>query len=348
MMQEAGVRVLTETMVTSVIKEEQTLKGVVIENKSGRQAILAGSVVDCTGDADVAVQAGVPYVDQTQECIVSMVHGIANVDLERVAEYARERGLIHALVRADKGKEKNAIIRMAIDLGKMEEKKKLEEKGYSVAYPDSLDGPHKRQKFSVGYSGRVWMIAYHGNEINYINYNDICKVDATNAEDMTIAYAKLTRACFDFTEFLKENVPGFEEAYLNRIPEHLGVRRSRAVCCEYELTREDVTTAARFEDEVGLYGYNDLSPKATVNDGEWFGLPYRAIVPSKVDQLLVAGRLISSDYVAHMSTRNTVSCMLQGHAAGTAAALAAMEHVRVRDLDVKKLREVLRKQGAFL
>ena len=85
-----------------------------------------------------------------------------------------------------------------------------------------------------------------------------------------------------------------------------------------------------------------------IKDGGYYGLPYRALLPVKVDGLLVAGRLITSEWDAHMSTRNTASCMAQGQAVGTAAALCAREGVVPRQLDTELLRTELRKQGVFL
>ena len=84
-----------------------------------------------------------------------------------------------------------------------------------------------------------------------------------------------------------------------------------------------------------------------IKDGKYYGIPYRCLVPKTVDGLLVAGRMITSDWDAHMSTRNTVSCMVQGQAAGTAAAIAAADGVTVRTVDVPKLQKTLREQGVF-
>ena len=84
-----------------------------------------------------------------------------------------------------------------------------------------------------------------------------------------------------------------------------------------------------------------------IRDGKYYGIPYRCLLPKKVEGLLVAGRMITSDWDAHMSTRNTVSCMVQGQAAGTAAALAAADGVAVRAVDVPKLQKTLREQGVF-
>lgn len=97
-----------------------------------------------------------------------------------------------------------------------------------------------------------------------------------------------------------------------------------------------------------LYGFHDCAPRIMIKDGKYYGIPYRALLPKKVEGLLVAGRMITSEWDAHMSTRNTVSCMAQGQAVGTAAALCAKQGCLPRQLDVDKLREVLKEQNVFL
>ena len=114
------------------------------------------------------------------------------------------------------------------------------------------------------------------------------------------------------------------------------------------MSLEEIVNCARFDDEVMLYGFHDCAPRIMIKDGGYYGLPYRALLPVKVDGLLVAGRLITSEWDAHMSTRNTASCMAQGQAVGTAAALCAKTGVVPRKLDTQLLRTELKNQGVFL
>jgi hypothetical protein len=193
-----------------------------------------------------------------------------------------------------------------------------------------------------------WGVNYHPHEMSYVNSNFMTGVDGTNAEEITRAEVELRASCFKMTKILREHVPGFERCYVSWTPSYLGVRLSRIVACEYELTHEDVLNARRFEDEVALYGYHDLAPAVQIKDGKYYGFPYRAFVPKTLKNLLVAGRMITGQFKAHMSTRNTAGCMVQGHAVGTAAALAALEGVGVREVEIGTLRDTLRKQGAYL
>ncbi|MCL2319852.1 MAG: FAD-dependent oxidoreductase, partial [Treponema sp.] len=127
------------------------------------------------------------------------------------------------------------------------------------------------------------------------------------------------------------------------------VRRTRTIRCEYDITLDDIIEERGFADDIGRYGYQDIpNPKFHPAHGGSYGIPYRAIVPQKPDQLLVAGRMVTSDWRAHMSTRNTACCMLQGEAAGTAAALSVKRSIAPRYLDVKLLQKTLVENGVYL
>jgi len=96
------------------------------------------------------------------------------------------------------------------------------------------------------------------------------------------------------------------------------------------------------------YGFHDSAPRLQIKDGGTYGIPYRALRVSGLDNLLAAGMMITSDHDAHMSTRNTVACMGQGQAAGTAAALCALRNCGTRDLDYTVLRQALTEAGVHL
>lgn len=117
---------------------------------------------------------------------------------------------------------------------------------------------------------------------------------------------------------------------------------TRIIECVYDISIDTIVNAERFADEVALYGFHDCAPRIMIKNGGYYGIPYRALLPNKIENLLVAGRLITSNWEAHMSTRNTVSCMAQGQAVGTAAALCCKLNVTPRTLDVVILREQLK------
>jgi len=141
-------------------------------------------------------------------------------------------------------------------------------------------------------------------------------------------------------------VPGCEKAFIARTSPSLNIRRGRLIACDYDITRSDVLEGRHFDDEVFVYGFHDSAPRLQIKGGGTYGIPYRALRAAGLDNLLVAGMMITSNHDAHMSTRNTVCCMGQGQAAGTAAALCAAKGCGTRDLAYGELRRALAKQDA--
>lgn len=329
MMREAGVKLLLHTLIVGSIVEEGALKGLLIESKSGREAVLARQIVDCTGDADVAFHAGVdcPNVTADPRTHVGMPFGMAGVDIPKVCEYMREKGVLFSMIHADKGDDHDNIVRTGFRLADLPEFSEYMKKT------------------------RMWgplCVARKPGDFSFINTANLEPVDGVNVEALTDAEVDLRKQVMNISEMLKKYVPGFEKSYVYWTPNTVGVRRTRIVRCAYDITLEDITEAHRFDDEIALYGFHDLAPRYTIKNGGWYGIPYRALLPEGVENLLVAGRMITSDWTAHMSTRNTVSCMAQGQAAGTAAAMCALNDTTPRRLDVPALRAQLRKDGVYL
>jgi len=158
-------------------------------------------------------------------------------------------------------------------------------------------------------------------------------VDGLDVKDLTRVEVESRRQIVAAVKFFKEHIPGFEKAFIIDIAPQIGVRETRRIIGEYTLTMEDVVSGRDFNDNVarGI-----------------FGIPYRCLIPKKVDGLLVAGRCISTTHEAHGAIRNIPPCMITGQAAGAAAALSAREKVNPRELDVDLLRETLRRQGVRL
>ena len=119
------------------------------------------------------------------------------------------------------------------------------------------------------------------------------------------------------------------------------------MACDYDISLEDVLEGRHFEDDVMAYGFHDSAPRLQIKEGRTYGIPYRALRVAGLDNLLAAGMMITSDHDAHMSTRNTVCCMGQGQAAGTAAALCAERGCGTRDLPYADLRQALERDGVY-
>ncbi len=326
MLEEAGVKILLHTMVAGVMKQGNTVEGVIIESKSGREAIKAKVVIDTTGDGDVAALAEAEFIKKHGTTSVGFPFGMMNVDMKRLVKYLEEQGLVTQLIRGEKDGDDD-VIRLGFDLKKDPRFTEFMEKS-------GMWGP-------LGFS-------YHANNYNYINTANKRNVDATNTEECTKAEIELRHQIMELSRMLKRYIPGFENAYVYWTSYGLGVRYTRVIKCEHDLSLDEIVNGARFEDEVFLYGFHDCAPRIMIKDAGCYGIPYRALLPVTIDGLLVAGRLITGEWEAHMSTRNTVSCMAQGEAVGTAAALCAARDCTPRDLDVQLLRATLRDHGVYL
>jgi hypothetical protein len=327
MMEEAKVRVLLHVMAVETVKEANRVTGVIIEGKSGREAILAHTVIDTTGDGDVAAKAGARFIKQHSTTKVGMPFGMTNVDMPRLVAFLEDNDMVNQLIRAKKGSKVDDIIRLGFELRKI------------PLFRDYMD--------KTGIWGPLGA-SLHETNYNYINGTSIPNVDATDTETLSKAEITLRRQVMTLSNMLKEHIPGFENAYLSWTPVCVGIRYTRVIECEHDMSLEEIVDCRRFDDEVMLYGFHDCAPRIMIKNGGYYGIPYRAFLPKGIEGLLVAGRLITSTWEAHMSTRNTVSCMAQGQAVGTAAALAAKSGVQPRGLDTGLLREVLKGQNVFL
>jgi len=327
MLEEAGVQILLHVMAVDVVKEQNTVKGVIIEGKSGREAILARTVIDATGDGDIAYFAGAEFVKRHETTSAGFPFGMSNVDMPRLVRFLEENGLITQLIRGNKGSDTDDVIRLGFELKRIPAFKDFME-------ANGMWGP-------LGFS-------YHENNYTYINSCNLRAVDATDTVELSKAEIQLRRQAMKLARMLIEHIPGFERAYVSWTPPSVGIRLSRIIKCEYEMTLDDIVNCARFDDEVLLYGFHDCAPKIVIKDAGYYGIPYRAFIPKGLNGILVAGRLITSTWEAHMSTRNTGCCMAQGQAVGTAAAIAAKDGVDVRDVDIQNLRTTLKEQNVYL
>lgn len=165
------------------------------------------------------------------------------------------------------------------------------------------------------------------------------------------------RQIADFIGFLREAAPGFEKAYILEIAPQVGVRETRRVVGEYQLTKEDVLQCASFDDTIGVNGWmieehlagniNFLFQDIPGSRG-YNHLPYRMLLPLKIDNLLVAGRCASMTHMGQSAARVTGGCFVMGQAAGTAAAISNQTQVRPRDVSIPKLQAQLEIDGAWL
>jgi hypothetical protein len=197
------------------------------------------------------------------------------------------------------------------------------------------------------------------------NTTHVGHVDGANAEDLTRAEIESRRQMVSIVAFVNAYVPGFEDAYLLRSAAHVGVRETRRIIGDYVFSAADVIEARKFDDAICRLAYpvdvhsgkgdgytkDEGGSSGGPNNappGDWYEIPYRCLLPAGLDNVLIAGRCVSSTQAGHGAIRIMPSCIAMGQAAGTAAALSLDEGVKVRDVSISALLDNLRAQGALL
>jgi hypothetical protein len=184
----------------------------------------------------------------------------------------------------------------------------------------------------------------------------VTRVLGTDVWDLSYAEWMSRRQMRQIAEFLRRYVPGFENAYVMQSGVNVGVRETRRIVGDYQLTAEDVLSARRFDDAIarGAYPLDIHNPKGSgtvlkrLPPGEAYDIPLRSLMPKNTEGLIVAGRCISGTHEAHSSYRVMPIVMATGHAAGVAAALAARRSARPRQIPVEEIQRELVRQGASL
>ena len=326
MCKEAGIDLLFHTLIVDAFAVGGQARGLIVESKSGREAILAKRVIDCSGDGDAAARMGAPFTLFKGEANygVAMTFRVANVDLDRAAGFLRgKNALTQHAVAVKYGGSRESTIRIGANF-------KAWDSGWE----------------SSGTRGWLLSTGIRENDLTYLNCTGVFNLDSLSRDDLAAAEVQLREQVHAMTGFLRRAVGGFEDAHVSATSVQAGVRRTRIIGCQYDLPREAVLEGWSFPDEVARYGFID-NAQYFVKDNGTYGVPYRCLVPKNVDNLLVAGRLISTDQVVHNSTRNTALSMACGQAVGTAAALSLELGVTTAELDSRALRERLAADGAY-
>lgn len=336
MIAEAGVTPLYHTLLVDVLQDNGAVIGVVVENKSGRGAILARRVIDCTGDADVAARAGAPFTQRDKDTAmgVTVMFTCAGVDVPRFQTFVRET---LKPTYADWGK--NWTIKTS---GK--------EDDMFSPYLEDVFEKAKKDGVIPGDASAIagtWSTFTESGEALQLNMVYAFGYDCTNALDLTQAEIAGRQQALWAICALRRYVPGFEKARLRNFGMTLGTRESRLIEGEVRIADEYVLNQGRCNDSVGIFpefidgsGYLILP-----TTGNYYQIPYGCLVPKQVENLLVAGRCISAGVIAHTSMRNMMCCTVTGQAAGVAAAVSLQEKCAPRRVPLNSLHEELLRQG---
>lgn len=331
MLTESGVTVLYHTAFLEPVLDENKIEGVIVASKSGVQIINSHTVIDCTGDGDVAARCGVPFEYGNEELGLvqpaTMVFHISNVDSDKLEEDINKN--LQNFYRKDGVNYRSLHWRVA----------EARENGHWTLDRVSIGIFQKPKKDE-------WCV----------NTSRIMGINSTDARSLTDVEIVGRRQADEVFHFLKKYVPGCEDARLNATASYVGIRESRHINGEYRLTAEDLLTAKVPEDSVfiaansvDVHGrYGPKSNQYVPINGKYYGVPYRSLIPQKINGLLIAGRCLSADSTAAGAVRVMPPCMAMGQAAGTAAALSVQSDCSLRNLDITALRKELKNSCVFL
>ncbi len=319
LIERAGAEMLMYTMAAEPVMEGDTVKGVIVQNKSGRSAIMAKVVVDSTGDGDIAARAGVEYclgreADGSMQP-ATLMFKVAGVDMAR----AELPGSFETKVYTAKG-ELQALARQLLP----------PPAGHVLLYRSPISG------------------------VITVNMTNCIRIDGTSAESMTRAEMECRKQIPAIVDFLREYVPGYENCYVVSTAAMMGIRETRHFRGLYTLTEEDILARRQFEDWVvrgaefnfDVHNMTGASLDETGVQHEFprdtkYTIPYRCLIPEKVRGLLLAGRCISGTHMAHSNYRAMPICVGIGEGAGVAAALAAKRGADVRSVEAREIQKQL-------
>jgi ribulose 1,5-bisphosphate synthetase/thiazole synthase len=337
LLEEAGVQPMLHRQFVAPIVRDGAIRGVIVESKAGREAILARRVIDGSGDADVATRVGAPVRKTPKEEMMaaSVMFSMTGVNKQRFID----------AVKADPQTYKDWVGNGEWNIE-------------TTGKEDAMFSPFLRKPFKQAAASGVipaklatiagtWGAVSDQGDLTYLNLIFV-SADGTDPDDLTRGEIEGRRQAVHAVNALKHFMPGCENAKLRNFGMTLGIRDTRKIDALYNMTAADVRDQGRFDDSIGIFpefidGYGLLILPTT---GRYFHVPYRAMVPKGIDGLLVVGRGIGGDKVSHAAVRNMMCCAVSGQGAGVAAAVSVKTGRPFSAIDIAQVQSELRRQGA--
>ena len=353
MLQEAGVKVLLHSGITDVVAtggpSGTDVRGVVI---NGTRGVKSRVVVDTSGDGTVAAMAGAPFErgqnDDGMLQPATLIFRMGNVDVPRGRAALLERGdqIVHEEFLKSIGIAKEEYAPWAAEFFNANAFRREVQEAIRVG---DLPADFPQQRV-------IWSNLLVPGEAMVLMAK-VLGVDASRSAELSEAEGRALEMVPRLVRFMQRYVPGFEHAHLIDVAPQIGVRETRRIVGEHVLDEEDILEGRHFPDSIGLGAYyldvhppkgGDKTLESMRYPLEPYEMPYRMLLPLQVDGLLIAGRCSSAMSKAFGAVRVIPSCMVQGEAAGTAAALCASMRVAPRSLASTPLQETLLAGGVFL
>ena len=336
MLHEVNVEVLMYVFTVDTIVESDIVKGVIIESKAGREAILAKTVIDCTGDGDVAYRAGVECNKGDENGGMqppTLMYSMRGVEIQKIRDAIIDHSDLYDM---DVMPPKQFKTGHFITVGFRNQINKALQAGYKI--------PVARTILITGLKeDEIW-----------VNMTRVSGIDSTKPESYTYGELECRKQIYEITKYLKNFIPGFKNAWIEKVAPFMGIRESRVIVGKYIMTADDILTNHHFKDVIAVGGYPVDIHHSKGNDctmlfpEDGYDIPYRTLVPDKIENLLVAGRCASMNHQAMAATRVMSTCMALGEAAGRAARIALKDGVSPSNVNINKLQKELRDSGAYL
>ncbi len=336
LVQEAGIHPMLHRQFAAPIMEGDTIRGVIVESKSGREAILAKRVIDATGDADVAHRAGAATMMTPVEDMqaASVMFHLAGVD--KAAFMAGVRSDPQTYADWSSGEWQVESDGKSDDMFSPFLRKPFEQAAEAGLIPADLNT-----------IGGTWGAMHDSGELTYMNLVHLAGIDGTDPDSMTRGEIEGRRQAMLAIEALRRFTPGCDGVRLRNFGMSIGIRDTRKLDAVYNISEGDVRHQGRFDDSIGIYpefidGYGVLIIPTT---GRYMHIPYRSMLPKGVRNLIVAGRAIGGDKIAHAATRNMACCAVAGQGAGVAAAQSLHQGCDFDAVDMGAVQATLKAQG---
>ncbi len=346
---EAGVDLVLNTYTIGPVMEGDRVAGARMVNKSGESEIRARIVIDASGDADLAAQAGAPFLlgdEEGKTMSISLFSRMGNVNLDKHLAHVKANPTQFMLGEDPYiGKTREEI---AAGL--------RTHKDYPLVtgYYESVKLAQSRGEFHPNRQRVVFSITTIPGVVT-INSTSMLGYSGVDNDDLNQVAVEGREQIFKVRDFFRKYAPGFEECYVVDSAAAIGVRETRRIDGEETLTTEACVEARKGPRDIGRGAYcldvhqpTGVIEHKHIEGGESYGIPYGVMLPRKIENCLVAGRCVSSDRFANGSVRNQAHAMTIGQAAGTAAAMCVEHKTTPRGLPVDRLREKLHESGAVV
>ena len=326
MLREAGVHVMLNTMAADAVVSGGRVESVIAESHQGCEAVMGKMFIDATGYGDLCARAGAACTEPNDYAVVNSM-GVGGIDIDKYYDFLRENGALTEYARGPRDGRDHQIIRVD-------------------GHWENISKELAEKAGALGMSTVTTTL--HDNYFMFVKINYRMPKSPTDRDALADAEYELRRRQMEAVELLRKTVPGARNAFIARTAPAITIRRARCIECEYDITNEEIINGRHFDDDIYSYGFHDLAPHFQIKNGGTYGLPFRSIQVKGLENLMAIGMMITSEHNAHMSTRNTVSCMAMGQAAGTAAALCAGGKIgNVRELPYGTLHDALKQADVW-